>query len=33
MLKERTLVITPDALDSMITDYHWPSKKCEQKWL
>ncbi|MEY9979707.1 LuxR C-terminal-related transcriptional regulator [Lysinibacillus sp. RC79] len=23
MLKERTLVITPDALDSMITDYHW----------
>ncbi|HGQ2848717.1 TPA: LuxR C-terminal-related transcriptional regulator [Streptococcus pneumoniae] len=23
MLKERTLTITPDALDSMITDYHW----------
>ncbi len=23
MLKERTLVITSDALDSMITDYHW----------
>ncbi|MED4886168.1 hypothetical protein MKY88_13215 [Lysinibacillus sp. FSL R7-0073] len=23
MLKERKLVITPDALDSMITDYHW----------
>ncbi|MFJ8513400.1 LuxR C-terminal-related transcriptional regulator [Lysinibacillus xylanilyticus] len=23
MLKERTLDITPDALDSMITDYHW----------
>ncbi|MFJ7665585.1 LuxR C-terminal-related transcriptional regulator [Lysinibacillus sp. NPDC097195] len=23
MLKERTLIITPDALDSMITDYHW----------
>ena len=23
MLKERTLMITPDALDSMITDYHW----------
>ena len=23
MLKERTLVVTPDALDSMITDYHW----------
>jgi len=23
MLKERTLAITPDALDSMITDYHW----------
>ncbi|WP_240186268.1 hypothetical protein [Lysinibacillus fusiformis] len=23
MLKERTLVIKPDALDSMITDYHW----------
>ncbi|MCR8853654.1 LuxR C-terminal-related transcriptional regulator [Lysinibacillus fusiformis] len=23
MLKERTLVITPDVLDSMITDYHW----------
>ncbi|MFJ7698963.1 hypothetical protein [Lysinibacillus fusiformis] len=22
MLKERTLTITPDALDSMITDYH-----------
>ena len=23
MLKERTLTITPDALDSMITDHHW----------
>ncbi|WP_431811916.1 hypothetical protein [Lysinibacillus sp. FW12] len=23
MLKERTLTITPDTLDSMITDYHW----------
>ena len=23
MLKERTLTITPDVLDSMITDYHW----------
>ncbi|WP_193768779.1 MULTISPECIES: LuxR C-terminal-related transcriptional regulator [Lysinibacillus] len=23
MLKERALVITPDVLDSMITDYHW----------
>ncbi|NOG26583.1 LuxR C-terminal-related transcriptional regulator [Lysinibacillus fusiformis] len=23
MLKERTLTMTPDALDSMITDYHW----------
>jgi len=23
MLKERTLDITPDTLDSMITDYHW----------
>lgn len=23
MLKEKTLTITPDALDSMITDYHW----------
>ncbi|TQR27183.1 hypothetical protein C7Y47_23475 [Lysinibacillus sphaericus] len=23
MLKERALVITPGALDSMITDYHW----------
>lgn len=23
MLNERTLTITPDALDSMITDYHW----------
>jgi len=36
MLKERTLTITPDALDSMITDYHRmvnASKKCDQKWL
>ncbi|MGE7841390.1 LuxR C-terminal-related transcriptional regulator [Lysinibacillus sp. NPDC093712] len=23
MLKERALVLTPDVLDSMITDYHW----------
>ncbi|QPQ34798.1 LuxR C-terminal-related transcriptional regulator [Lysinibacillus sp. JNUCC-52] len=23
MLKERVLVLTPDVLDSMITDYHW----------
>lgn len=23
MLKEKTQTITPDALDSMITDYHW----------
>ncbi len=23
MLNERTLVITPDVLDSMIRDYHW----------
>lgn len=23
MLKERTITITPDALDSMITEYHW----------
>ncbi|MFJ7922095.1 hypothetical protein ACIQ6U_20385 [Lysinibacillus fusiformis] len=23
MLEERTLTITPDALDSMITGYHW----------
>lgn len=33
MLKERTLTITPDALNSMITGWLTPSKKCGQKWL
>ncbi|MBG9756149.1 hypothetical protein [Lysinibacillus sphaericus] len=30
MLKERTLTITPDALDSMITDYHWMVKAIKE---